>query len=249
MYKVLLTGQNEAVKTMFFEELSESFTCVTSSERIEDLKLHLDLFQPDIFAVCLGSEDAAGYARMNELRERMVSYNTKLVLIGEAEACELFQKHVLYMTKLTIDDSRTANEIQKQIYQLIEEPELPYEEEERKTILIIDDDTIMLKVMKDYLHDRFDVATAVSGKIAYKYLEMKKADLILLDYEMPNENGPQVLEKLRTIESAKNIPVIFLTGMTEKGKIQKALYLKPQGYLLKPVDKETLIQKINEVLQ
>ena len=249
MYKVLLTGQNEAVKTMFFEEMTESFTCVTSSERIDDPKLHLDLFQPDILAVCLGSEDAAGYARMNELREKMVNYNTKLVLIGKDEACTLFQKHVVYMTKLTIDDSKGAYDIQKQIRMLIEEPELTYEEEERKTILIIDDDTIMLKVMKDHLHDRFDVATAVSGKIAYKYLEMKKADLILLDYEMPNENGPNVLEKFRTIESAKNIPVIFLTGMTEKEKIQKALNLKPQGYLLKPVDKETLIQKINEVLQ
>ena len=90
------------------------------------------------------------------------------------------------------------------------------------------------------------MATAVSGKIAMKFLERKKTNLILLDYEMPEENGPAVLEKLRANEATKDVPVIFLTGVSEREKIQEALALKPQSYLLKPVDHEKLLNAITK---
>lgn len=117
---------------------------------------------------------------------------------------------------------------------------------QRAHILVVDDDPLMLKMLKEQLREYYDVATAVSGKIAMKFLERKKTDLILLDYEMPEENGPAVLEKLRANETTKNVPVIFLTGVSERGKIQEALALKPQSYLLKPVDHEKLLNAIKK---
>lgn len=119
----------------------------------------------------------------------------------------------------------------------------------RKHILIVDDDPRMLKMMKEQLHYQYDVATAVNGKVAMKFLETKHTDLILLDYEMPEEKGPDVLTKIRANQSTKNVPVIFLTGVTEKEKIQKALVLQPQGYLLKPIDRERLMETITKVLE
>lgn len=119
---------------------------------------------------------------------------------------------------------------------------------QRKHILVVDDNSMMLKVIKEHLHEKYDVATAVNGKIALKFLERKKTDLILLDYEMPGENGPAVLEKLRASETTKDIPVIFLTGVTETKKIQEALILKPQSYLLKPIDREKLLEAIAKII-
>lgn len=118
----------------------------------------------------------------------------------------------------------------------------------RKHILIVDDDPIMLKMLKEHLHDDYDVATAINGKIAMKFLENKSTDLILLDYEMPGENGPAVLEKIREKKSLDGIPVVFLTGVSERGKIQEALALKPQSYLLKPIDRDKLLETISSVL-
>lgn len=120
---------------------------------------------------------------------------------------------------------------------------------QRKHILVIDDDARMLKMLKEQLHHDFDVATAVNGKIAMKFLESKKTDLILLDYEMPDEKGPAVLEKIRANQSTKDVPVIFLTGVTEKDKIQKALVFQPQGYLLKPIDRTRLMETITKVME
>ena len=120
---------------------------------------------------------------------------------------------------------------------------------QRKHILVVDDDPRMLKMLKEQLHHDYDVGTAVNGKIAMKFLENKHTDLILLDYEMPDEKGPDVLEKIRANRSTKDVPVIFLTGVTERDKIQKALVLQPQGYLLKPIDRERLMETITKVLE
>lgn len=117
-----------------------------------------------------------------------------------------------------------------------------------KHILIIDDDPRMLRLIKEELRDKYNVATAVSGKIALNFLERKKTDLILLDYEMPEEDGPAVLRKLRANEKTRDIPVIFLTGINDKDKIQKALNMKPQGYLLKPIETSRLFQAIRQII-
>lgn len=115
-------------------------------------------------------------------------------------------------------------------------------------IMIIDDSPNMLKAIKEQLGSEYEVATAISGKIALKYLQNKTVDLILLDYVMPEEDGPAVFEKLLTNPNTANIPVVFLTGINDSAMIQKALSLKPKGYLLKPIDKETLLTKVHEIL-
>lgn len=131
---------------------------------------------------------------------------------------------------------------------LFGEPDIPAPVSARKHILVVDDDVRMLKVLKEHLHNDFDVATAVSGKVAMKFLEKKHTDLILLDYEMPEEKGPEVLARIRANENTRSVPVIFLTGTTERDKIAKALAHKPQGYLLKPIDREKLLETITKVM-
>lgn len=112
----------------------------------------------------------------------------------------------------------------------------------------MDDDYRILKIVKDYLHDKYDIATAPNGILARRFLKTKTTDLILLDYQMPDEDGPAVLSLLRKDPLTMFIPVIFLTGVTDRQKIAKALVLKPQGYLLKPIDRNKLLEMIAKVL-
>ena len=118
----------------------------------------------------------------------------------------------------------------------------------RKHILVVDDDSRMLKIIKRHLADKYDVATALNGRLALKFLETKKTDLILLDYEMPLENGPSILKKLKENPYTHDIPVIFLTGISDRQRIEKALVLKPQGYLLKPIDHIKLLSTISKLI-
>ena len=117
-----------------------------------------------------------------------------------------------------------------------------------KHILVIDDDPIMLRIIKEKLKDTYNVATAVSGKIGLGFLQRKNTDLILLDYAMPGENGAEVLTKLRADERTRDIPVIFMTGLNEEEKNQKISDVKPQGYLQKPIDHNKLAEAIRRII-
>lgn len=132
----------------------------------------------------------------------------------------------------------------KELIEGLEIPELV--ETTRKHILVVDDDVRMLRLIKKYLENNYDVATAINGRVALKFLESKHTDLVLLDYEMPLDNGAAVLEKIRQNPKTKDLPVVFLTGVSSKEKIQEVLQMRPQGYLLKPINKQKLLFTIEK---
>lgn len=148
----------------------------------------------------------------------------------------------------TEDVMRVAEELLAQLAKEEKEKKLQEEAVRKKHILVVDDDSSVLKLLKGYLVERYDVATAISGKIALKFLETKKTDMVLLDYEMPEENGAAVLAKIRENPGTRNLPVVFLTGVNDRKKIMEVLAMKPQGYLTKPIDMEKLSSTIKGVL-
>lgn len=115
-----------------------------------------------------------------------------------------------------------------------------------KHVLVVDDDARMLRAVKNWLQDFYEVSIVNSGAAALLFLEKQVPDIILLDYEMPICNGPQTLELIRKEERYKNIPVFFLTGVSEKEKVKNVVNLNPQGYILKGITREELIRKLNE---
>ncbi|MBQ3688024.1 MAG: response regulator, partial [Treponema sp.] len=82
-------------------------------------------------------------------------------------------------------------------------------------IIIIDDDPLVLKTIREYLKDEFEVHVARGGEGACSYLEKNRVDLILLDYEMPGEKGDSVLLNIRRIPLSSRTPAVFLTGAAD----------------------------------
>ena len=107
---------------------------------------------------------------------------------------------------------------------------------------------MMLKLIKEHLHHKYDVSIAKGGLMAYKYLEKHETDLILLDYEMPVEDGPTVFKNIRSMSGKENVPIVFLTGLNDRERIMEVAKLKPQGYLLKPIDRVSLLDKIEQLI-
>ena len=115
---------------------------------------------------------------------------------------------------------------------------------ERKRVLVIDDDTVMLQSLKELLLPSYRVYTANSGMNAIQMLAHTKVDLILLDYEMPVIKGPQVFEMLQSDPGTKDIPVMFLTSKNDKESIMKVLSLGPVNYLLKSLPQSEILERI-----
>ena len=125
-------------------------------------------------------------------------------------------------------------------------------EEERlqkKRILVVDDDGTMLRTIKSWLSDKYQVFMVNSGMAAITFLAKNEIDLILLDYEMPITTGPQVLEMLRSEENTAKIPVMFLTNKGDKESVMNVLGLKPEKYLLKTMSKSELLGQIDEFFE
>ena len=116
----------------------------------------------------------------------------------------------------------------------------------QKSILLVDDDTTFLKMMKGWLDKYYRVTIVTSGMQALMYLADNKPDLILLDYEMPVTSGPQVLEMIRSETKVGKVPVMFLTGKSDKESIMKVLALKPAGYLLKTLDRKQILATVSQ---
>lgn len=118
----------------------------------------------------------------------------------------------------------------------------------KKTILVVDGSPIMLKVIREQLKEFYDVVIVTNGKLALKYLKENKVDMMLLDYDMPEMSGLDVLKTMKADAATRNIPAVFLTGVSDRAKIAQALALGPQGYLLKPIDKEKLFAMIHKCI-
>lgn len=116
----------------------------------------------------------------------------------------------------------------------------------KKSILVVDDDPNYLGLVREWLKDSYKVFMANSGLQAIKWLGKNKVDLILLDHEMPVTSGPQVLEMLRSDDETKVIPVMFLTGKSDKESVMAVVSLKPEGYFLKTIQREELLEKLKE---
>lgn len=119
----------------------------------------------------------------------------------------------------------------------------------KKKILVVDDSGAVLRNVKEWLQDKYQVIVANSGAMAIKYLAMNHPDLILLDYEMPVCDGKQVLEMIRAESEFSGIPVIFLTGKNDRESVLSVSALKPEGYLLKSMPPAQIVQTIDDFFE
>ncbi len=103
-------------------------------------------------------------------------------------------------------------------------------------------------MVREWIKDTYKTDVVTSGMHAITFLLKNPVNLILLDYEMPVVDGPQVLQMLREEEATSNIPVIFLTGNGTKEAVTRVMELKPDGYVLKSTTREDLLNYLSKKL-
>ena len=178
------------------------------------------------------------------LVDNMEEKNIQMMLVGEqqdvAYVCDHVPGDLIYHTfNRPIDNNEFVKKVMD-YYMKMDAGEF------KKSILIVDDDPQYLALVREWLKGKYKVSMANSGLQAIKWLGKNKVDLILLDHEMPVTSGPQVLEMLRSDEETKSIPVMFLTGKGDKESVMSVVALKPEGYFLKSIKREDLLEKLEE---
>ena len=116
-----------------------------------------------------------------------------------------------------------------------------------KTVLVVDDDRLMVELARRKLEERgYVVRTASNGQEALECLKSKIPDLILLDIQMPEMNGYTFIMEKSKIPEYVNIPVIVLTAYNEMEPLFQRHGVK--AYLLKPLKLQDLVDKVAQVI-
>ena len=234
----------------------ESFLIRVLVKKLIDSGLNSVYAQSDVNAINAEWEDVAivvYYAETDEaphkdvlqfLNDKLNDEFKKIIIIGEKNDVDTIKSglssEVIYKEFYRpLDNDKFVSEI-KSLLLKIASGEL------QKHILIVDDDPTFLNLMRQWLKGNYKLSFASSGLQAIKWLGKNKADLILLDYEMPVTSGPQVLEMLRSDDETKTIPVIFLTGKGDKESVMSVVALKPEGYFLKNIEREELLDNLEK---
>lgn len=180
------------------------------------------------------------------LRDKALQDDTPFFVIGDIN--ELAEIRAIVPKQLLKKEFQRPIDVKEVIGQMDEYIKL-YGNHTKKKVLVVDDSGAMLRNVKGWLEERYQVILANSGTMAIKYLATNRPDLVLLDYEMPVLSGKQVLEMIRSESEFSDIPVMFLTSKNDKESIQQVLSLKPEGYILKTTSPEQIVQMIDEFFQ
>lgn len=113
------------------------------------------------------------------------------------------------------------------------------------TVLIVDDDRFQHKLIKQILaKEALELVFSTSGAEALSTLRRSKPDLILMDVNLPGENGIEVTRRIKAVDQFAHIPVIMITGEGAKNIVVDSMNAGAVDFIVKPFNKETMIKKI-----
>lgn len=220
------------------------YTVLQSQPDIVEISLKEDM--PDIFIVYLEGDLNAFNGTLKYLKKLKAEDGVDRVLYLIGSPAEIEAAHEVvpksFVNAAFVRPVNMADVVAKLDILITEESEF----HGKKRLLVVDDDSTMLRTMNNWFGKKYEVFMANSGMNAIALLAQKKVDLILLDYEMPVVSGLQVFEMLKSEPHTVGIPVIFLTSKDDKDTVMKVLAAKPEKYLLKTRPAEELIKSVDD---
>ncbi len=263
--KIMVTGKNRRIAGDICNHLAEDrdYSVIRCAANQEALFKAVPNEMPRVIIICLGDETKETIKVYNILRECARLEAITFIVVSNIEDKSLFIKYtnleklffmsrpvslfVLYDKLEEVEKKYLSGDDDLALLSEFVNPNDP-DRGRRKHILAVDDSAQQLIQIKEHLKEFYEVTVVGSGKAALRFLERKRVDLILLDYLMPEMDGPEVYRILKEDAFLSDIPVVFLTGVKEKDTVIKTLIeLKPQGYIVKPARRSELVAKIIDV--
>lgn len=241
---MIMIGEKESfiIRVLINKAVDAGINCEYVPSSVNDIAKKLD--DSTLVTLYMDEDTMPDEKITHFLIDKLEEKGLQMILIGEQRDLLKLEEHLpenlIYTTFARPVDNEEFLKTIKDYFKKASSGEF------KKSILVVDDDANYLGIVREWLKDSYKVFMANSGLQAIKWLGKNKVDLILLDHEMPITSGPQVLEMLRSDEETKGIPVMFLTGKSDKESVMKVVSLKPEGYFLKTIQKDELLDNLKE---
>jgi len=118
----------------------------------------------------------------------------------------------------------------------------------QKSILIVDDTQTNVETLMSLLEEKYDILAALSGEDALEILEEESVDLILLDIMMPGIDGYETCTRVKSNPKTQDIPVIFITAMSDEDSLERAYDVGGIDYITKPFKVKEVLSRISTQL-
>ncbi len=119
----------------------------------------------------------------------------------------------------------------------------------KSSILVVDDHELNLKLAREILIARgYEVVVAACGEEAVKVARDRRFALVLLDMQLPDMDGLEVLGRLRSLPETKHLPIVALTAQAMAGDRERFLAAGCDGYIQKPISLRTFSQEVEQYL-
>jgi len=119
-----------------------------------------------------------------------------------------------------------------------------------KKILVVDDNEFHLTVAEAILKKKYEVIPVKSGKEALDlFLHKVIPDLILLDIVMPNLDGWETFNRIKAISLLRDVPIAFLTSLTESAEVEHAQEIGAIDYITKPYKVDDFLDRVEKILK
>ena len=245
-HKILInTGENPAILRDFFQYTDKYFTAVTTTDIWRDVLNHFELMKPDAYVIFMESAFSEAITQIPRLKANDIFNGCPIFVIGKSDDCKDFENDHPNTANMVIRRPISADNLALTIQGYLEKGfDEIISDDHKKRILVVDDDRTILKMIKTALEDKYEVTAMLNGVMVEKFLSTNYVDLIILDYEMPIMTGAEVFRKIKANEKYSKIPICFLTGVSDRSKVEEIMALKPRGYLLKPINMEMLLATI-----
>jgi len=210
---------------------------------VEELRDELLKARPDVFVYVYSWTDNSQLEKIGEELNQPEFFFLPIVLVMAIDQQELVMKH-FEGQRITVQSQVEVNESgANRLAGLLDELDtLPH-------VCVVDDDEISRSVVIHCLEDYCTISSFDNGEQALKFLNSFKPDVMLLDINMPGMSGLDVLDKIREKPGMKKLPVMILTGDSDRDTVVASVEKKAVGYLVKPVNREELRSRIHQILE
>ena len=257
-YHVLLVDDEEANRLVLRKRLQQNDYNVTTAENGRQALELMRIEQFDLVLLDMYMPVMDGLATLDAIKSDPVLQDTIVVMLTAANTRE----HVIHSLSLGAADYmiKPVNpiEFRQRVQHCLTaggnrtEPTVRVEEERVKgaKILVIDDEDLDLMMLKQRLQKcEFDVATAQGGQEGLDLLARETFDAVLLDINMPEVNGLEVLSAMRDTAANRTLPILILSADGTVETISRAYQLGASDYLVKPFQHDELYLRLTVALE
>lgn len=242
MHKILIVSEVQSYLLVSLQEKLKEVDCGVINTHVNPDILSKIKESVDLIFIFADEELVKQHQGLTYLKDKAVEEDVPIFVTGDPqEIAEIVKDIPLHLIQKEFPRPINVNEVAEAIDSYLK----TFGKQNKKKILVVDDSGVMLRNVKGWLEDKYQVILANSGAMAIKYLSTNRPDLVLLDYEMPIVDGKQVLEMIRSETEFADIPVIFLTSKGDKESVMQVMALKPDGYLLKTMPPEQIKQYVD----